>query len=421
MRFKSYIILIVILFTIIPSLCAQDNSVITGQVLNGENKEPLPFASIRLKNHPIGTISNENGAFDFYIPKSKRNDTLSISFIGFNSYEVPIANLNRKLEIVLTPSSNVLDEIILTEKDPLDYIKKALERLSENYPQNEYQSIAYYRQKFIENGAVINKEEGVFKTYYSKASDSSKNQHQLLLYKPEENPQQFQFMREWFEEKQEKRKKKAIKKGEEFDEEEYDSEIDMDFGGPESVIDLDINNDRDNYLNPKHFKKYEYSFGDETSLNGERLVTINFKAKRTIDHKKDSGKILINTEDFAIVSIEQTGKFSIPFMVKPILFVIGLRIESPTFQTVISYQKYKGKWYPQLFRWDAKVELTKKHTFDPNENSDINIGQVFFINQLDSIGTPIQEEQRFNKDEDMEEQVFNDLDLQWGELNIIKD
>jgi len=74
-----------------------------------------------------------------------------------------------------------------------------------------------------------------------------------------------------------------------------------------------------------------------------------------------------------------------------------------------------------LFRWDAKVELTKKHTFDPNENSDINIGQVFFINQLDSIGTPIQEEQRFNKDEDMEEQVFNDLDLQWGELNIIKD
>jgi len=108
-------------------------------------------------------------------------------------------------------------------------------------------------------------------------------------------------------------------------------------------------------------------------------------------------------------------------MVKPILFVIGLKIESPTFQTAISYQKYKGKWYPQLFRWDAKVMLTKKHTFDPNENSDINIGQVFFINQLDSLGTPIQEEHRFNEDEDMGEQVFNDLDLQWGELNIIKD
>jgi hypothetical protein len=62
-----------------------------------------------------------------------------------------------------------------------------------------------------------------------------------------------------------------------------------------------------------------------------------------------------------------------------------------------------------------------RNTFDPNENSDINIGQVFFINQLDSLATPIPEEHLFDEDEDMGEQVFNDIDLQWGELNIIKD
>ena len=418
---QARILFILILQLLGVNLFAQENSFVTGQIINGEDKEPLPFASVRLKNHSIGTISNENGDFDFYIPKSKRNDTLSISFIGFNSYEVPLANINRELKIILTPSSNVLDEVILTEKDPLDYIKKALERLSENYPQQEYQSLAYYREKFIENGAVINKEEGIFKTYYPKAEDSAKNQHQLILYKPEEDPQQFQFMREWFEEKQEKRKKKAIKKGEDYDEEDFDSDMDMDLGGPESVIDLDINNERDNYLNPKYFKKYEYSFGEETSLNGERLVTINFKAKRTIDHMKDSGKILINTEDFAIVSIERKGKFSIPFIVKPILFVIGLKIQNPTFNTVISYQKYKEKWYPQLFRWDANVKLTKKHTFDANENSDINIGQVFLINQVDSIASPISEDHLFNEQEDMADQIFNDMNLQWEGLNVIKD
>lgn len=421
MQFRILFACFLVLQAIGYDLSAQENSVITGKIINGEDKEALPFASVRLKNHPIGTISNEEGEFDFYIPKSKRNDTLSISFIGFNSYEIPLANIDRVLEITLTPSSNVLDEVILTEKDPLDYIKKALERLPENYPQEDYQSIAYFRERFIENGAVINKDEAVFKTYYPKAGDSAKNQHQLLLYKPEENPQQFQFMREWFEAKQEKRKKKAIKKGEEFDEEEYSTDMDITFGGPETVIDLDINNETDNYLNPKYFKKYEYSFGDETSLNGERLVTINFKAKRTIDHKKDSGKILINTEDYAIVSIEQQGKFSIPFMIKPILFVIGLKIQNPTFNTVISYQKYKDKWYPQLFRWDAKINLTKKHTFEANEKSDINIGQVFFINQLDSIASPIAEAKRFDENEDMDEQVYNDLNLQWEGLNVIKD
>jgi len=421
MRFKLLFAFFLVLQTIGFHVSAQDNSVITGKIINGEDKEPLPFASIRLKNHPIGTISNENGDFDFYIPKSKRTDTLSISFIGFNSYEVPLVNIDRELEIILSPSSNVLDEVILSEKDPLDYIKKAIERIPDNYPQEDYQSIAYYREKFIENDAVINKEEAVFKTYYSQAGDSTKNQHQLLLYKPEENPQQFQFMREWFEAKQAKRKKKAIRKGEEFEEDEYDSDMDMDFGGPESVIDLDINNEKDNYLNPKYFKKYEYSFGDETSLNGERLVTINFKAKRTIDHMRDEGKILINSEDYAIVSIERKGKFSIPFMVKPILFVIGLKIQNPTFNTVISYQKYKDKWYPQLFRWDAKINLTKKHTFDPNEISDINIGQVFLINKIDSTASPIAESQRFDENEDMDGQVYNDLNLEWGELNVIKD
>lgn len=418
---RQFKFVIIGLGLISQSLFSQAESVISGTVVNKENQETLPYTSIRLKNYPIGTVTNDDGEFDFYVPKSKRNDTLSISFIGFNPYEIPLSAIDKPLRIQLTPSVNVLDEVLLTEKSALDYIKMALKRIPENYPQEPYESLAYYREKFIENGAVINKEEGVFKTHYPLVQDSSKNQHQLLLYRPEENPQQFQFMRDWFTKKQEKRKSKAIKKGEEFDEEEYDTDIDFDLGGPESVIDLDINNEKDHYLNPKHFSKYEYSFGDETWLNGERLVTINFEAKRKIDHKKDQGKILINTEDYAIVSIEQSGKYTIPFMVKPILFVIGLKIGSPEFSTVINYQKYNGKWYPLLFRWDANIELTKKHTFDPNENSDINIGQVFFINELSADATPIESEKVFDPGEEMEEQVFNDLDLEWQGLNIIKD
>lgn len=421
MHFNSFIHLLVCFFAGTAYLFSQDTNVVSGTIQNRENSEPLPFASIRLKNHPIGTVSNDEGAFDFYIPRSKRNDTLNVSFIGFNTYEIPLLNIEGPLMIQLSPSTNVLDEVILTEKDPLDYIKKALERLSENYPQKDYQTLAYYRSKFIENSEVINMDKAVFKTYYAKAGDSTQNQHQLLLYEPEEDPKQFQFMREWFEAKQEKRRKKAIKKGEEFDEDEYDSDMKMDFGGPETVLDLDINRKRDYYLDPKYFKKYEYSFGEETSLNGERLVTINFRAKRSIDHKKDSGKILINTEDYAIVSIEQTGKFSIPFIVKPILFVVGLKIENPTFSTVINYQKFREQWYPQLFRWDAKINLTKKHTFDANENSNINVGQVFFINEIDSLATPVPEQKRFESGEDMEEQVYNDINLGWEGLNVIKD
>jgi len=402
------------------SLFSQNNSVISGTISNKENKEMLPFASISLKNYPIGVISNEDGEFDFYIPESKRNDTLLVSFIGFNSYEIPLKIIKNPITIELQPANNVLDEVVLSQLTPLDFIKRALENLTENYPQDPYQSIAYYRQKFIENNQIINQEEAVFKTYYPSPNDTTKNQHQLLLFKPAENPQQFQFMREWIEKKSAKAKKKADKKGEEYDEDEYDGDIKMDFGGPQSVIHLDINHDKGNYLNEKEFKKYEYTFGDETSLNGEPLVTILFEAKRSIDHIKDSGKILISRESYAIVSIESTGKFSIPFLVKPILFTLGLGISNPRFSTTINYQKFKDKWYPNLFRWDAKVNLTKKHMFDTNEKSAINIGQVFLINKIDPVGVPIPEEKRFDDSEDIKNQIHNDINIRWDELNIIK-
>jgi len=400
---------------------SQNKSVISGTVINQENNEPLPFASIVLKNYPIGTISNENGEFDFYIPKSKRNDTIAISFIGFTTYEIPINIAQDEIKIALQPSSNILDEVIVSPLSPLDYIKKALDNLKENYPQEPYQSLAYYREKFIENNEIINKKEGVLKTYYPTPNDTVKNQHQLLLFKQAENPRQFQFMREWIEKKTAKEKKKAIKKGEEINEEDFDGDIKMDLGGPESVIHLDINHNKDNYLVAKHFKKYEYSFGEETSLNGEQIVTINFKAKRKIDYMKDSGKILISRENYAIVLIEATGKASIPLMVKPILFVLGLKIQNPFFTKTVSYQQYKDKWYPKLFRWDANVKLTKRHTFSANENSEINIGQVFFINQIDSVATPISKDKLFDANEDMEDQVHNDINISWNQLNIIKD
>ena len=84
---KKVLVLIFMIFSL--PLLAQNNSVVSGIVKNRETGEPLPYASLSLKNHPIGTISNENGEFDFYVPKSKQNDTLSISFIGFNLYLIP--------------------------------------------------------------------------------------------------------------------------------------------------------------------------------------------------------------------------------------------------------------------------------------------------------------------------------------------
>lgn len=418
----KYLILLFLFFLFLAPASAQDNYTVEGIIFAKETRETLPFASISLKNFALGTISNEQGKFDIYIPKSMRQDTLLVSYIGFNSYEIPLKNIQKPISVPLETANNVLDEIVLSNLSPLEYIKMAVKYMESNAPQTPFDTQAYYREKFIENGKIIDKNEAVFKTYYPSYGDSSKNQHQLVLFKPAENRQQFQFMREWIDERAAKEKKKADKKGEVYDEEKYDGNIDIDFGGPQSVIDLDIyHGDAANYLNPKHYNKYEYSFGDETSLHGEALVTVIFKSKKSIENIRDSGKILISKDNYAIAQVQTSGKFSLPFLVRPVFFALGLKVENPSFQTTISYQKFQDYWYPKLFRWDAKVDLTKRHAFEENEEAAINIGQVFSVNTIQLKGNPVSSEKRFDPDKKLEEQVYNDLQLNWNQINTVKD
>ena len=417
--------ILVLLYFISISLSgySQNKGAVSGVVVNKEDNEPLPFASIILKNHPIGTLSNEEGEFDFYIPQSKRNDTIQISFIGFITYEIPVSSALSELNIQLQPSSEVLDEVVLSKLSPLDFIKNALVNIDQNYEHDHFQTIAYYREKFIENGNIISKKEAVFKTYYTAKGDTAKNQHQLLLYKPIDKKEDFQFMRDWIDKRIEKEKKKAKKKGEDFDE-DFDFEKDMNMGGPEMIIEMaDIRNQasNNNFLNPKHFKKYEYTFGEEKVYNGEVLVTIHYKALKKIESVKDHGIILISKGDYAIALIEGSGELTIPVVAKPVLFLIGLSVSNPKFRNTVSYQKYKDKWYPKLFRWDATITLKKRHMFKANEKSDLKIGQVFFINQLDSIATSVPKEKRFNTKEDMEDQIYNDMNISWEGMNVLKD
>ena len=143
--------------------------------------------------------------------------------------------------------------------------------------------------------------------------------------------------------------------------------------------------------------------------------------RKSIENIRDSGKILISKDNYAIAQVQTSGKFSLPFLVRPVFFALGLKVENPSFQTTISYQKFQDYWYPKLFRWDAKVDLTKRHAFEENEEAAINIGQVFSVNTIQLKGNPVSSEKRFDPDKKLEEQVYNDLQLNWNQINTVKD
>jgi secreted trypsin-like serine protease len=83
---------------------------ITGTVTDAKG-EPLPGVSVKIKGSKTGTVTDVNGVFRINLPTG--NETLVVSYLGFNTQEVLVSG-KTKLTIVLTESTSKLDEVIVT-------------------------------------------------------------------------------------------------------------------------------------------------------------------------------------------------------------------------------------------------------------------------------------------------------------------
>lgn len=81
---------------------------ITGNIIDKEGN-PIPGASIKVKNGKYGTISNTDGSFK--IAEINKGSTIIVTSIGFESREI-IAN-SKKIQIQLTSHTNNLDEKVV--------------------------------------------------------------------------------------------------------------------------------------------------------------------------------------------------------------------------------------------------------------------------------------------------------------------
>ena len=121
---------------------------ISAVVVDKDTREPLPFASVGIKDKSIGTITNLQGAFDFHVSGAMRNDILVVNMLGYETYEVPAWSLGEEpaSTIALTKSTRILDEVVIS--DSLlggDILRIALSRIESNYPMNPYLMEGFYR------------------------------------------------------------------------------------------------------------------------------------------------------------------------------------------------------------------------------------------------------------------------------------
>jgi|TARA_B110000116_G_C16762027_1_gene548901 hypothetical protein len=408
---------------------AQNNRLITGTVTNLENGTALPFASISLKKQLIGTITNENGEFGFLIPENIVDDTLVASYLGYYDQKIFVGDIKDQLYIKLQANLFALQEVVIRPMPPTHYIKVAVNKLEENYPNAPFSTEAYYSEKIIENNRFIIHNEAVFKTYYSAYQDTISNQNQLVLFRKETKVPKVEFMSDKIkkekEKEQKKEKKKAMKNGLEYTESEEEGEVkDVGsllrsvFGGPGQIIDIGEMNNEEPFLDSTSFKNFHYSFSEKSTPD---MMVINYKSMKVIDMMRHDGIIFIDMQTDAIVAIESYGILRIPLAIKPFLLLIGIRLDKPNFMMKKKYRQIEDKWYPDNIQLALDFTITKKYMFMKNEHSDFKFNQVFSVNKFELDNpVPIALEKKFNPENEFETQVFNDNGLSWSEINIMK-
>ena len=130
---------------------------ISGKVVNEEKGAPMPFATIGVAGSPHGTISNTDGAFNFYLPSSYLKDTLSISYVGFETYREVIQKIQNPVTIPLAENVIVLEEVEVNGEQLTanQIVTKALDKLKENYFTQPITLKGFFRDIRTQNGETV--------------------------------------------------------------------------------------------------------------------------------------------------------------------------------------------------------------------------------------------------------------------------
>ena len=105
---------------------------ITGRIIDGTTKKPLPFASISTSNSfSVGDVDG-----NFILNNIRVSDSITVSYIGFESQKIR-ARKQKNLLIQLNPISENLSEVTIGKNPAIGIIEKVIEHKSNTDPERK--------------------------------------------------------------------------------------------------------------------------------------------------------------------------------------------------------------------------------------------------------------------------------------------
>jgi hypothetical protein len=319
------------------SLLPEETKYITGVIVDEETFEPLPFATIGLKNKGKGTVTNNNGEFGLKITRELFNDTLSVSYLGYVRNEIPISQvIADELSISMKREFISIPEIIIKNQIPQEIIYKTVLAIRRNYSGDPVFMTGFYREGVMKKRELQNYSEAVVQIYKSSYSGSILGD-QMKIYKS--------------------RKIENIKRS--------DTLAVRLKAGLSTCLELDGIKHLFDFLSKESMPDYRYRLSDIVTYDDETAYEIEFEQREDIDQPLYKGIIYINTVDFAVLHAEfELNQVLIHKMKDSFIYNSskGFNTSPVSVKYSVSYRKINNTYYLNHVRGDMifSSKLKKK-------------------------------------------------------------
>ncbi len=376
---------------------AQDNGdyiTVSGTVRDQKSKRKLEYANIAVPGSNIGTVTNADGEFSIKIKNTQLAKEVEVSHVGYLNTIIPVNGSDISGIVVnLTPTENLLDEIIVRAGDPRLIVEEAMSKIAVNYSPTTNMLTGFYRETAQKGRRYINISEAVIDIYKT-PYDQGVERDRVQIYKG--------------------RSLLSQKKS--------DTLVVKLLGGPNLSVYVDIVKNPDILLDKETLPYYSFKMEESVMIDQRPQYVISFTPQAILPYALYQGKLFIDKERLAFtraefnLNMDDRNKATQAILKKK---PFGLRFKPLEVSFLVTYTQRDNLSYLSYIRNEVRFNCDWKRRLFATSYT-INSEMVVTDSESENV-TGIPSKLAFKASHSLSDKVtdFMDEDF-WGAYNIIE-
>ena len=316
---------------------------VSGIIKDKKTKKKLEYVNVSVPGTGIGTVTNEDGEFLIKINDSIDAKSIEISHMGYSNYRLPIdKRTTTGVEILLNANVNLLNEVVVESMEPLDLIRKAIQRIGSNYCPEANLMTGFYRETIKKGRNYINISEAVIDIYKTPYTEEGVKQDRVQIAKG--------------------RKLLSQKSG--------DTLAVKLIGGPNLSVYLDIAKNPELLLDKETLSCYKFKMEESVMIDERPHFVVSFAPQVNLPYALYYGKLYIDKQSIAFtraefsLSMDDKNKATQAILKKK---PYNLRFKPEEVSFLVNYKLRDGISYLNYIRSEFKFKCDwKRRLFSTN-------------------------------------------------------